>query len=76
MKNIDKIIFSIRDMVEEFPLKTWSLKSVNDKVHDQKIIITLSIKDHDEDDDKSYQEEFFTITVEKKETYKKERVEQ
>ena len=76
MKNIDKIIFSIRDMIEEFPLKTWSLKSVNDKVHDQKIIITLSIKDHDEDDDKSYQEEFFTITVEKKETYKKERVEQ
>mgnify|MGYP001144773799 CR=1 FL=1 len=76
MKNIDKIIFSIRDMVEEFPLKTWSLKSVNDEVHDQKIIITLSIKDHDEDDDKSYQEEFFTITVEKKETYKKERVEQ
>jgi hypothetical protein len=76
MKNIDKIIFSIRDMIEEFPLKTWSLKSVNDKVNDQKIIITLSIKDHDEDDDKSYQEEFFTITVEKKETYKKERVEQ
>ena len=76
MKNIDKIIFSIRDMIEEFPLNTWSLKSVNDKVHDQKIIITLSIKDHDEDDDKSYQEEFFTITVEKKETYKKERVEQ
>ena len=76
MKNIDKIIFSIRDMVEEFPLKTWSLKSINDEVDDQKIIITLSIKDHDEDDDKSYQEEFFTITVEKKETYKKERVEQ
>jgi len=42
----------------------------------KKYIITLSIKDHDEDDDKSYQEEFFTITVEKKETYKKERVEQ
>ena len=76
MKNIDKIIFSIRDMVEEFPLKTWSLKSINEEVDDQKIIITLSIKDHDEDDDKSYQEEFFTITVEKKETYKKERLEQ
>jgi len=43
MKNIDKIIFSIRDMIEEFPLKTWSLKSVNDKVHEYKKIHYHSI---------------------------------
>jgi hypothetical protein len=74
MKNIDKIIFSIRDMLDEVPLNTWSLKSVNEEINGKKITVNLSIKDYEKEDSKSYQEEWFTITVEKKEAYKKERI--
>jgi hypothetical protein len=74
MKNIDKIIFSIRDMLEGVPLNTWSLKSVNEEINGKKITVNLSIKDYEKEDSKSYQEEWFTITVEKKEAYKKERI--
>jgi hypothetical protein len=74
MKNIDKIIFCIRDMLDEVPLNTWSLKSVNEEINGKKITVNLSIKDYEKEDSKSYQEEWFTITVEKKEAYKKERI--
>ena len=74
MKNIDKIIFCIRDMLDEVPLNTWNLKSVNEEIHGKKIVVNLSIKDYEKLDSKSYQEEWFTITVEKKEAYKKERI--
>ena len=74
MKNIDKIIFSIRDMLEGVPLNTWSLKSVNEEINGKKITVNLSIKDYEKEDSKSYQEEWFTITVEKKDAYKKERI--
>ena len=61
-------------MLDEVPLNTWNLKSVNEEIHGKKIVVNLSIKDYEKLDSKSYQEEWFTITVEKKEAYKKERI--